>query len=83
MNDKQKLLALITANYKTIVAPQPAYELDEHIPIYNSQMQPIGYFNIRCYEELRKMLQNNPCIHPYNCHYPSCFCRIEKTPSNQ
>lgn len=59
MSKQTKLLETIKATFIQEVAIQQPYELDEHIPIYNHSMQIIGYWNIRCYDDMRKMLQNS------------------------
>lgn len=53
------LLKSITDNYLKTVAPHQLYQLDEHTPIINTHMQPIGYFHPRCYEELLKLVGKN------------------------
>lgn len=59
MKRHQKLLQAITDNYQKLVVTPLQHELDEHIPIYDTNLQIIGYFNIRCYEDLRKTLQKS------------------------
>jgi len=59
MTKKKKLLQSITTNFHELVLKPRPHELNDHIPIYGNQMQIIGYWNIRCYNELRQMLQNN------------------------
>jgi len=57
MNQKTKLLEAIKDTFTSEIVQPLTHELDEHIPIYGYNNQIIGYWNIRCYEELRKMLQ--------------------------
>lgn len=73
MNNQEKQLEAIQATFEKEVAKAQPHELDEHIAIYNEKMTIIGYWNIRCYEELRKILQN-PCNHPLDCQFPNCKC---------